>query len=113
MVCGMDPQVIDFTVCDRMKKARQSAGLSQTELGQRLGIHKNSVSNWERDPQPSVAMLIAWAYFTGCPVDWLCGQDVEIVAPTAGFEPATHELYAQVVDLFSARNAPNDPEVAA
>lgn len=109
----MDPLVIDFTICDRMKKARQRAGLKQLDLARLLGVELNTCSRWENNPQPTVAVIIAWAYFTGCPVDWLAGKDIEISAPTAGFEPATHGSLAQVLALTPNENATNDLPDAA
>ncbi len=55
-------EVPKFTLGDRLKKARIAAGLDQSTLGDRIGYHGNSVSNWENDhsiPRKSTLMLIA------------------------------------------------------
>lgn len=36
-----------MTVGDKIKHLRKSMGLTQTELGERLGVQKNAVSKWE------------------------------------------------------------------
>lgn len=59
---------------DRLRKAREEAGLSQAELAVRIGISRNTVGNHEigvgeRGPQRVV--LLAWAAATGVPVEWL------------------------------------------
>ena len=36
-----------MTVGDKIKSLRKQAKLTQTELGQRLGVQKNAVSKWE------------------------------------------------------------------
>ena len=36
-----------MTIGDKIKLLRKSAGLTQTELGNRLGVKKNAVSKWE------------------------------------------------------------------
>ena len=42
----------------RIRLLRQARGLSQVELAKRLGVTKQSVSNWENDNiQPSIEML--------------------------------------------------------
>ena len=37
---------MDF--CERLKKARENAGLSQQEVADSLGITRQSISKWER-----------------------------------------------------------------
>ena len=34
----------------RLKNARQSAGLSQTDLGNKIGVGKSAISKWENEP---------------------------------------------------------------
>ena len=34
-------------ISDKIKSLRESLGLTQTELGERLGVKKNAVSKWE------------------------------------------------------------------
>lgn len=36
-----------MTVAERIKTLRKKAGLTQTELGEKLGVKKNAVSKWE------------------------------------------------------------------
>ena len=43
---------------ERIKELRLSLGLNQVEFGNKLGISKQCVSNWENDNiQPSIDML--------------------------------------------------------
>lgn len=35
-------------LCERLKKARENAGLSQQEVADLLGITRQSISKWER-----------------------------------------------------------------
>ena len=36
-----------MAVADRIRTLRRQAGLTQTELGEKLGVKKNAVSKWE------------------------------------------------------------------
>lgn len=36
-----------MTVGEKIKQQRKALGLTQTELGERLGVQKNAVSKWE------------------------------------------------------------------
>ncbi len=43
---------LSITLPDRLRLAREEAGLTQQAVADRFGIDKNSISNWERDPKP-------------------------------------------------------------
>ena len=61
-------------MADRMRKARELAGYSQTELARRLSIARQSVSNYEqRHTQPLPAIRKAWAEACGVDDDWITG----------------------------------------
>lgn len=60
------------TVGSRIKHARERAGLTQAELGERLGVDQTYVSRWERDeitPRGSTRLKIANAL--GVRTEWL------------------------------------------
>lgn len=57
---------------DRLRKAREDAGMSQAQLAVAIGISRNTVSNAELgDRTPLTVTLRAWAEVTGVPVQWL------------------------------------------
>lgn len=78
---GTIPQ---WTVSDRLRKARECAGMEQAELAARVGIARNTVSNYERGATPPKRpVLLSWALACGVPLVWL--QDgVEPTSPTSG-----------------------------
>ena len=44
----MNKPDLNFALALQLKLLRTGAGLSQDELAARLGVHRNSVYNWER-----------------------------------------------------------------
>lgn len=55
---------------------RSARGLSQVELAEKLGVTKQSVSNWENDNiQPPIEMLVKIADFFSVSTDYLLGRD--------------------------------------
>lgn len=87
-----------WSMGDRLRKAREDAGLTQQELAEITTISHTSIKNYEAGKRtPRALYLRAWAEATGVPVEWLetgtapadAGAEVE---PPAGIEPATYSL---------------------
>lgn len=58
----------------RINELRKGRGWSQVELANRLGISKQTVSNWENDNiQPSIEMLVRLAKLFDVTTDYLLG----------------------------------------
>lgn len=61
-----------WTLPDRLRKARESAGLNQAALAEVTGMSRRSISAYETgDGAPRRPQLIAWAMATGVPLTWL------------------------------------------
>lgn len=60
----------------RINEMRTSLGWNQVELAKRLGVAKQTVSNWENENiQPSIEMLIRLSKLLGVTTDYLLGLD--------------------------------------
>jgi transcriptional regulator with XRE-family HTH domain len=69
-----------WTLRDRLRKAREHAGLEQVELAERAGISRGSVSNYENGvTSPRRPQLLAWAMACGVPLEWLTDGDTPAV----------------------------------
>lgn len=79
-------QVPEFTKADRIRKARESAGLSQQEMADRIGIARSSITNYEKGhhaPLPTILKQLAMA--TGVPLAWMeTGEGGDNDGPGAG-----------------------------
>lgn len=64
-----------WTVGDRLKKARDAAGLEQSELAAMTGISRGTVSNYEQFDGDAERLkrpyLAAWAMACDVPLEWL------------------------------------------
>lgn len=64
----------EWTMGDRLRKAREEAGYSQRDFADLIGVSRATVSNAEvgvgkKGPLP--VTVRAWALATGVPVEWL------------------------------------------
>lgn len=60
----------------RIKYLRQTRDLTQVQLAVKLGVAKQSISNWENDNiMPSVEMLEKIADFFSVSTDYLLGRE--------------------------------------
>lgn len=91
---------------NRLKELREKFGLSQIELGNRLGVTQQSVFAWEHgktSPQIQTAITLAQMY--GVSLDYLLGLSDD---PKIEKEPAVSddELRAQTMERISALPKP-------
>ena len=83
---------------------RQSKELNQVQLAEKLGVKKQSISNWENDNiMPSIDMLIRIADFFNVSTDYLLGRDTKVLsAPNmldiTGLTPRQAEHLRYIVD---------------
>lgn len=78
----------EWTMPDRLRKAREHAGLEQAELAHDMGVSRNTVNNYERGrTTPRRPVILAWAIRCGVPVEWLWTGQADADDGTAA--PAT------------------------
>lgn len=88
----------------RIRYLRQSKGLNQVQLAEKLGVTKQSISNWENDNiMPSIEMLVKAADFFHVTTDYLLAHDPqELEAPQmldiTGLTPQQAEHISLIID---------------
>ena len=61
---------------ERLKELRLKKGLTQTELGEKVGVKQNTFTNWEKGKrEPSFENLIKLADLLEVTLDWLFGRE--------------------------------------
>lgn len=70
-------EIPQWTLGDRLRKARLHAGLEQTELAKEIGIGRTSIVKYEKDVQvPPRPVILSWALRCGVPFEWLSNGHV-------------------------------------
>ena len=66
--------VPEFTLGDRLRKAREIAGLEMRDLAERTGVHRQSIARYEQGAAtPRRPVILIWAVETGVDYDWIMG----------------------------------------
>ena len=61
---------------ERLKELRLKKGLTQTELGEKVGVKQNTFTNWEKGKrEPSFENLIKLSDLLEVSLDWLFGRE--------------------------------------
>lgn len=78
-----------WTVGDRLRKAREGAGIKVADMADRLGRERNTITRWERATHAQMMVIRLYALETGVSASWLAGNDPD--APEGG-EPVTEAV---------------------
>ena len=68
-----------YTLGQRLKKAREHAGISQSELADAVGIRQSAISRIERDEALTTGFASRLAKACGVRTDWLSEEDGEML----------------------------------
>lgn len=103
-------EVLDFTKLsfgERLKLAREGAGLTQVQLARALGVAQNQISIWEKGPTgPKRDRLPAIVGLVGGTIEWLLtgkGVAPHPASKTPPALPVTEEERLPVVEVRSPR----------
>lgn len=70
---------------DKLKTLRKERGLSQQELAERIGVHKNAICNYEQDKRiPTADVIYSVAILFNVSADYLLGLDRPKMLPIEG-----------------------------
>ena len=65
-------EALEFTLGDRMRKAREAAGFDKVQMAALIGIHRDSVTRYECGTvRPKFPILAAWALASGVTIEWI------------------------------------------
>lgn len=88
----------------RIRLLRQARNMSQVDLANRLGVTKQSVSNWENDNiQPSVEMLLKLSKVFSVSTDYLLGIESDEYLDVSDLPKEVIAHIRQIVDDLRAR----------
>lgn len=71
-----DVRIPEWTTGDRLRKAREEAGIGVQQMADELGYGRESIHRWERSTgkrhgKPTRAVLMSYATLCRVPLEWL------------------------------------------
>lgn len=91
----------ELTIGQRIAAKRKELGLSQIELGEKMGVSRQSVSKWEADAAiPEIDKLIALSKLFHVSVGWLLGVE-DSTQPEAPPEQTFTEREWEIIDRLT------------
>lgn len=90
---------------ERLKNLRLAKGLSQEELGKRLGVTKQAVSNWEiENVTPALDMFLNIAHFFNTTPNYLLGYEVYTGVDVTGLTETEISHIMMLIDDLRAHH---------
>ena len=88
----------------RICELRTANGWSQVDLAKKLGVVKQTVSNWENENiQPSIEMLVRLSKIFGVTTDYLLGLDELPRLNVEGLPTSVVAHFSQLIDDFRTK----------
>lgn len=77
-----------MTLGDRLRKARDHAGLTQKQLEDKSGVSQKTISKIERGDQDNSTQVVQLARACGVSIDWLATETGDMVQGNRAEQPA-------------------------
>lgn len=90
-----------FSLADRIKSLRESAGLTQSEIARRLGISRSGVNAWEMGLSvPSTQYIVELARTYGVSTDYLLGMKETSTISVNGLSQKQVAALLNIIECF-------------
>ena len=86
---------------DRIKELRNNHTWTQQELGDRLGVSKQSVSNWENgNIMPSIDVLVRMSDLFQTTTDYILNRENDLTLDITDLDPEQKAMVQRMVRYF-------------
>ena len=88
-------------IADKIRYLRDKAGLTQTDLANRLGISRSAVNSWEMSlSSPSVANVIEMTKIFHVSADYILSNDDRILIDVSHLTSDEKEVVIKLISCF-------------
>lgn len=89
-------------IAETIKSLRETANITQSELGKQLNVTRSSINAWEQGVSvPSTALLVQLAQFFHVSTDYLLGLEQNLTLDISALDETEIKILCELVKHFS------------
>lgn len=101
--------IILYELCERISELRNNFGITQAELGKKLGVTRSAVNSWEMGLSiPQLKHVIEMARIFNTTIDSLINSSKHVVVDITDLSEKEQQAVYSIVDCLKARHT--DPD---
>lgn len=90
-----------YELCERIVELRNSLGITQAELGKKLGVTRSAVNSWEMGLSiPQLKHVIEMAKIFNTTVDSLINSPKQVIVNITDLAPKEQQVIFSMVDCL-------------
>lgn len=90
-----------YELCERIAELRNSLGITQAELGKKLGVTRSAVNSWEMGLSiPQLKHVIQMAGIFNITIDSLISSSNRMVVDITDLKPKEQQVILNMVDCL-------------
>ncbi len=98
-----------YELCEQIAELRKSYGITQSELGRKLGVTRSAVNSWEMGLSiPQLKHVIEMARIFNTTLDSLVSPSKQIIVDITDLSPDEQQIILNMVDCLKKNHT--DPE---
>lgn len=100
--------VILYGFCERIIELRKNLGITQAELGRKLGVTRSAVNTWEMGLSiPQLKHVIEMAEIFHTSIDELVGTSDRVTVDITALDPKERQVIFNMVDCLQTKHTDN------
>lgn len=100
--------VILYGLCDRIVEFRNNLGITQAELGRKLGVTRSAVNTWEMGLSiPQLKHVVEMADIFHTTIDELVNTSKRVTVDITELDPKERQVIFNMVDCLKSKHTDN------
>lgn len=99
-----------YELCERIAILRNNLGITQAELGKKLGVTRSAVNSWEMGLSiPQLKHVIEMAKIFNTTLDGMISSSEQVTVNITELSPKEQQIIFSLVECLKEKNADNKP----
>lgn len=99
-----------YELCERIAILRNNLGITQAELGKKLGVTRSAVNSWEMGLSiPQLKHVIEMAKIFNTTLDGMISSSEQVTVNITELSPKEQQIIFSLVECLKEKNTDNKP----